>query len=90
MKEKIDLQQIIIDHYGCKDKEDFIKCFDISVTIIEEIMLEYGKQLLELAADNAKHYYCNKDGEKETLTRLEESIYKIDKSSILTVINHKI
>lgn len=90
MKEKINIQQIIIDHYGCKDKDDFLKCFDISITMIEEIMLEYGKQLLELAADNAKHYYCNKDGEHETLTRLEESIYKIDKKSITQVINHKL
>jgi len=51
---KINLESIILEAYGCKDVSEFQRENDISIQMTKEIMLEFGKQLLELANENAK------------------------------------
>ena len=56
---KINLENIILEVYGCKNTQDFQKCFDVSISMIKEIVIKAISQTLELAAENA--YITTKD-----------------------------
>ena len=54
MSKKINLEEIILDIYGCQNVEDFQKSFDVSIKMTKDICKQACKQILELAAENAK------------------------------------
>lgn len=67
MEKTIDLEEIILEAYGCKDAHDFQQSFDISMQMIKEISIEAIRQALDLAAENAKmmddpYSYCGNTG----------------------------
>lgn len=98
MENKINLEKIILDAYGCKDLNEFNRCYTISIQMITEIMLEFGNQLLELAAKNANIKIGSRLGWEELkykfvksneFTGYNDSYSKvtIDKQSITNTIN---
>ena len=51
MSKKINLEEIILDIYGCQNVEDFQKSFDISIKMVKDICKQACRQTLELAAE---------------------------------------
>ena len=68
---KINLEEIISKTYGCEDIYEFQRSFDISVSMIKEICINVCRQVLELAAENAKtsHDYYDKWDENEAYNK---------------------
>ena len=83
---KINLEEIISKTYGCEDIYEFQRSFDISVSMIKEICINVCKQVLELAAENAKaeihtEWECNTGSEYYT------DYAVVNKQSIIDTIN---
>ena len=81
MSEKINLEKIILKHLKCDDSLDGFK----------EAMLNFGKQLLELASENAEcklkiKIECNKSQLENGFVFGTNAII-INKQSILDTIN---
>ena len=76
---KINLEEIIASKYGCVDIDDLQLEITLNpdLDIIKSSMLEFGKQLLELAAENAELTFV---GESDS------DGMDIDKQSILDTI----
>lgn len=53
----INLEEIILNEYGCHDIEDLHKSFDVSISMIKNIAKESIRQALELAVENAETEY---------------------------------
>jgi hypothetical protein len=83
---KIDLEEIILEAYGCVDAHEFQRDYDISMQMIKEISLEAIKQVLELAANNAKIEFINTGECKKSHSTEDGKHYTIDKKSILKTI----
>lgn len=58
-----------------------------SKVYIRSAMMEFGKQLLELAAENAEMYYVNRDKKISQLSNFDKNIYRIDSKSITNTLN---
>lgn len=58
-----------------------------SKVYIRSAMMEFGKQLLELAAENAEMYYVNRDKKISQLSNFDKNIYRIDSQSITNTLN---
>ena len=83
---KINLEEIISKTYGCEDIYEFQRSFDISVSMIKEICINVCKQVLELAAENAKiindpNSYCGNTGSEYPADQI------VSKQSIIDTIN---
>lgn len=87
MSKKINLEEIILDIYGCQNVEDFQKSFDISIKMTKDICKQACKQILELAAENAKITAKLKENYNELSMLDEWTTYIVDKQSILNTIN---
>ena len=87
MSKKINLEEIILDIYGCQNVEDFQKSFDISIKMTKDICKQACKQLLELAAENAEITVKLKENCNELSLLDEWTTYIVDKQSILKTIN---
>jgi len=91
MKE-INLEQIILETSDCEDIYTFQETTVASLELIKEIMLEFGKQLLELVAENAEieGFEFKEDWMKEPFNMRQDelgNIIAISKKSILDTIN---
>lgn len=79
MSKKINLEEIILDIYGCQNVEDFQKSFDISIKMTKDICKQACKQILELAAENAISEFwgmCDYHGDHDSFGLDEEGCYK--------------
>jgi len=68
MKDRINLEEIILEAYGCKDAHEFQRDFDISMQMIKEICVEACKQTIELASNKAETE-CDEGGETGFVNR---------------------
>ena len=89
MSEKINLEELFNNHFDCytnfEDKGNYNDEPAISKDKFKELCLKFGKQLLELVAENAKTGYTGTT--MDNSGRLESGKTYIDKQSILNTIN---
>jgi hypothetical protein len=80
MDKKINLEKIILKAYGCRTIDEFRNENNMSTIMYKEVMLEFGKQLLDLAAENAKIKLARWDNDSD----------EVDKFSIINTIKQVI
>ena len=74
MKKEINLEDIILKAYGCKDIAEFRRENDISIQMIKEICFEACNQVLDLAAENAEGYYPQEPVSKDSILQIKDWI----------------
>lgn len=88
MKSEINLEDLIEKHcYICKDDSNDIHS---SMTSVKDLLFNFGRQLLELAVENAELYCEDKSVNIKYTTNFEKNgnlVISIDKKSILDTIN---